>query len=89
MTPDFNYLIVRYDPAKGGTIRAIAEKFKSIICGKRQWQNKDSINLILTLARPDTDDEGAKTSFQYSTGDLVRELEAASASVEKREKMVA
>ncbi|TSC90799.1 MAG: hypothetical protein G01um10142_233 [Parcubacteria group bacterium Gr01-1014_2] len=84
MLLEANFLIVRYEPAIGALIRAAVEKDKNLIIGKRQWQEKTRINLVLTLNVPDTDDDGEKLSFMYSVERFTRRLEDAGALVEAR-----
>ena len=81
-----NFLIIRYDPAIGGLVRATLTKHGDLIAGKRQWRDRDKICLDLTLARPDGDDEGKTTSFRYSLDAMVSKLKDDGVSVEARGK---
>jgi hypothetical protein len=76
-----DFLIVRHEPSIGGLIRATLIKYRYLIAGKRCWQDGENVCLAITLARPDTDDEGRKTRFNYSLNDLADELQASGASV--------
>ncbi len=86
MLIETDFLIVKYEPAIGGLIRATLMEHEKFIAGKRQWQDGHKVCLVITLARPDTDDEGETTSFRYSTDEMIRQLEINGASVEEREK---
>ncbi|TSC90072.1 MAG: hypothetical protein G01um10142_470 [Parcubacteria group bacterium Gr01-1014_2] len=84
MLVETDFLIVRHEPSIGGLIRATLTKYRDLIAGKRQWQDGKNVCLAITLARPDTDDEGEKTRFNYSLSDFADKLQASGASVEKR-----
>lgn len=90
MLVQIDYLVIRYEPALGGIVRAILSKHANLIVGKKQFQEREKVCTVVTPAWPDTDDEGEKTRFDEDFfGNLVTELKFHGISTEMSKKEVA
>jgi hypothetical protein len=80
-------LIVRIDDTLKcvPVVRTIDIAKRERVVSDEHWEREEgSVRVILTPARPDTDNEGAITGLAYAVSDLIDRLSSQGASVESR-----
>ena len=78
------YLVLRFEPCLGQTVKTILNRFNDFIFSREQIQDGDKVKRTIGVNWPDGGDEGQENRIVYSVDEMVRQLEGWGVSVERK-----
>ena len=77
------YLVLRFEPYLGPTVKTVLNRFNNLIFSWEQVQDGDKVRRTIGVNLPDGGDEGQETNTD-SVREMVRQLEGWGVSVERQ-----
>ena len=78
------YLVLRFEPYLGPTVKTVLTRFNDLIFSREQIQEGERVRRTIGVNWPDGGDEGQENRAEHSVNEMVRQLEGWGVSVERQ-----